>query len=279
MCGLSGVLLYPARRSADEWRTIAEIATANLLFNQERGREASGIAVIRTNGACRILKRPLPASALVKTEAYRRLLATIDEETVCILGHTRMPTKGSPLHNVNNHPLQTEHVVGIHNGVITNDDLLFARLGLPRTGEVDSEIIFRMLDTVDPVRNNGRYLGLVEERIHLLEGTYAALAVDLRRPTSLLALKRLRPLCLHYEPKWEALFFSSRYIFLRRAFGRGVVTEALENGYGYYFDALRLPKRGNRPVVTFPLPAEDGTYGGTDYGKPNHPARGPGGAN
>lgn len=250
MCGLTGVLLYPHQRSAADRQQIIEIATANLVFNEERGREASGVAVIQADGTCRILKRPLPASALVETDAYRRLMATINEETVGILGHTRMPTKGSPLHNVNNHPLRAGHVVGIHNGVITNDDLLFARMNLPRAGEVDSEVIFRLLDTVDPVRNNGRYPKRVKEKVRLLEGVYATLAVDLRRPTGLLALKQRRPLCLHYEPGWEALFFSSRYIFLRRAFGRGVIAEALNSGYGYYFDALRLPEKGNRPIVT-----------------------------
>ena len=256
MCGLSGVLLYPHRRSEAELRQIVEIATANLVFNEERGREASGVAVVQVDGTCRILKRPVPASELVETEAYRQLLDTVDGETVCILGHTRMPTKGSPLRMVNNHPLQTEHVVGIHNGMIYNDDELFARLRLPRAGEVDSEVIFRLLDTVDPVMSDGRYPRALEEKMRLLEGPYAVLAVDLRRPTGLLALKRLRPLCLHYEPEWEALFFSSRYLFLRRAFGRAVVTEALESGYGYYFDALRLPELGNRAVFTFPLPEE-----------------------
>ncbi len=254
MCGLTGVLLHPHRRSEAERRQIVEIVTANLVFNEERGREACGVAVIQVDGRCWILKRPIPASALAETEEYRELMEKVDGETTCVLGHTRMPTKGSPLRQINNHPLRTRYVVGIHNGMIYNDDALFARLKLPRAGEVDSEVIFRLLDTVDPLSSNGRYPALLAERMGLLGGPYAVLATDLRRPTGLLALKRLRPLCLHYEAGWEALFFSSRYLFLRRAFGRGVITEALESGYGYYFDALRLPELGNRPVFTFPLP-------------------------
>lgn len=257
MCGLSGVLLYPRRRSEAELERIREISTANLVFNEERGREAAGVAVIQADGTYHILKRPVPASTLVKSDAYRRLLATINEETVCILGHTRMPTKGSPLRNVNNHPLRTEHVIGIHNGMILNDDDLFARFHFPRAGEVDSEIIFRLLDTVDPAQNDGRYPQDLEATLRFLRGTYAVLAVDLRRPTNLLALKQLRPLCLHYELEWEALFFSSRYLFLRKAFGRAVITEALESGYGYCFDALRLPALGNRPAFVFPLAGGD----------------------
>ncbi len=257
MCGLTGVLLYPQQRSEAERQQIIEIATANLVFNEERGREASGAAVVQADGQCWVLKQPLPASVLVETDEYKALMERVNEKTTCILGHTRMPTKGSPLRPVNNHPLRTQHVVGIHNGVIYNDDALFARFDLPRAGEVDSEVIFRLLDTVDPISNNGRYPSLVAERIEPLSGPYAVLAVDLRRPTGLLTFKRQRPLCLHYEPEWETLFFSSRYIFLRRAFGRGVITEALDSGHGYYFDALRLPKLGNQPVFTFTLPDDE----------------------
>ena len=69
----------------------------------------------------------------------------------------------------------------------------------------------------------------------------------------MVVLKHLRPLCLHYEERWQALFFSSRYIFLRKAFGRSVITEALDSGKGYYFDAAQLPDYGNRPIFTFDI--------------------------
>ncbi|MEA3339876.1 MAG: hypothetical protein U9R15_07910 [Chloroflexota bacterium] len=256
MCGLAGVLLYPTRRSPEEWRAITNIATTNLLANEERGREATGVAVIQTNGRGRVFKQPVPASELVEIKNYQRLLSTVGDDTVCILGHTRMPTKGSRWRNVNNHPVTADHVIGVHNGTISNDDALFARLNLPRTGEVDSEIIFRLQDTVNPQRHNGQYSALVQEKVNLLEGTFATLSVDLRRPTGLLILKQLQPLCLHYEPELEALFFSSRYVFLRQAFGRSVITEALESRHGFYFDARQLPQNGIRPVscfdITFP---------------------------
>jgi glucosamine 6-phosphate synthetase-like amidotransferase/phosphosugar isomerase protein len=257
MCGLTGVLLYPAHRSAEEWREIADVATVNLVFNEERGREAAGVAVIQADGSCQVFKQPTPASELVEMQGYRRLLSTVGDDTVCILGHTRMPTKGSIWRNVNNHPVLTKHVVGVHNGVIFNDDSLFAQTGLPRAGEVDSEVIFRLLDTISPLEHNGRYLELVEQKVSLLDGIFATLSVDLRRPTRLLVLKHLRPLCLHYEQKWQALFFSSRYLFLRQAFGRSVITEALESGWGFYFDAAHLPRNGSQPLFSFDIATKD----------------------
>ncbi len=253
MCGLTGILLYPTRRSAEEWREITEISTANLLANEERGREATGIVVIQADGSYQLFKQPVPASELIEMAGYRRVLATVGDDTVCILGHTRFPTKGSRWRNVNNHPLLAGHVVGVHNGSISNDDAIFTRLGLPRAGEVDSEIIFRLQDTVNPLQPNGRYPALVQEKMNLLAGAFATLSVDLRKPTRLLVLKQLRPLCLHYEQEWQALFFSSRYVFLRRAFGRAVITEALESERGFYFDAQQLPQHGIQPASSFAL--------------------------
>ena len=253
MCGLTGVLLYPARRSAETWRKLLDIQTANFVFNEERGREASGLAVLQADGTYRLFKQPVEASELVEMEPYRKVMDTVSDQTVCILGHTRMPTKGSRWHNANNHPIEAGNVIGVHNGMISNDDALFARRGLPREGEVDSEIIFRLLDAVNPRRLNGRYVETVQHEVNCLEGTFSTLSVDVRAPTQLLVLKHLRPLCIHYEEAWQALFFSSRYIFLRKAFGRQVITEALDSGRGYIFDALELPVRGNRPVSSFDI--------------------------
>ncbi len=253
MCGLTGVLLYPTSRSPETWEEIKKIATANLLFNEERGREAAGIAVIQSDGRYQLFKQPVPASELVEMEDYRRVLDTVGDETVCILGHTRAPTKGSRWRNVNNHPLIAGHVIGIHNGVIYNDDLLFDQLQLPRAGEVDSEIIFRLQDTVNPLLHPDDYPEAVGEKINLLHGRFATLSVDTRKPQCLLVMKHLQPLCLHYEQEWESLFFSSRYLFLRKAFGRAVVTEALDSGRGYYFDAQQLPQHGNQPMHSFAI--------------------------
>jgi amidophosphoribosyltransferase len=253
MCGLTGILLHPSERSPETWREIIDIHTANFVFNEERGRDASGLAVIQADGRHRVFKQPVKASNLIEMKGYQDAISTVDNQTVCILGHTRMPTKGSRLRNTNNHPIQAGHVIGVHNGVISNDDDLFNFINLPRAGEVDSEIIFRLLDTVDPLRWNGQYLGKVRGEIDRLEGAFATLSVDLRHPEQLLVLKYRRPLCLHYEADWQALFFSSRYVFLRKAFGRQVSTETLDSGFGFTFDAHQLPQNGNRPIQRFEI--------------------------
>lgn len=253
MCGLVGVLLYPAERPESDWQEIRRIFAATLIANEERGRDASGIAVIQRDGTFLLHKGPMPASDLLQTEPVREILEQVGPETVCLLGHNRYPTKGSPADNANNHPLLVGQTLGIHNGIIRNDDELFALHHLPRQAEVDSEILFRLMDMVPPFLSEPDYLSQIKERLSGVDGTFATLSVDLRRPATLVVTKSGSPLCLHYEPSLQALFFSSRYIFLRKAFGRSVVTEVMRQGYIYAFVADRLPEYGPAPVWALPL--------------------------
>jgi len=244
---LAGVQLYPRERTEEELEEIRQLFTRALICNEERGRDAAGIAVIQANGNYRIFKEPVPASDLVKMKPYHAILDTINSETVCVLGHTRMPTKGSRWNNDNNHPLLGEYTLGVHNGRIHNDDALFDEFNFPRRGEVDSEIIFRLLDRDSPTAKK-RYPAHVKESAAFLHGKLASLYVDLRDPAQLTVVKRDNPLSLHYEPSLQALFFSSRYLFLRKAFGKSVIGENLKNERAYFFHAKELPKYGKEPL-------------------------------
>ena len=240
-------MLQPRERTEADWQAIRDIFTRNLLFNEERGRAATGLAVVQRDGQVRLLKEPRPASQFIETEAYRALLQTISAQTTLVLGHTRLPTKGDPACDENNHPIQAGPVFGVHNGQITNDDALFARLRYARCGEVDSEIIFRLLAEVCPDADGGSYLGHIRPQVALLEGQFTFLACDSRSPGRLIVLKHNNPLCVHYHVGWEALIFSSRYIFLRKAFGQSVLAEALEHDRLMCFNADDIAHSQGRP--------------------------------
>lgn len=236
MCGIAAIFLEPGARSVAQWAEIKACFTQNLIFNQVRGASASGIAVVRAGGQVEIAKQPLPASEFVETGVYKSLLDAAGPDTVLLLGHARDPTKGPPENPHNNHPIRTVHTVGVHNGHIDNDDVLFAEGGWERGGEVDSEVIFRLLDLVPPLPGAPTaYADALRDQIIRLDGTFATISVDLRYPARLVVLKHKRPLCIHHDN--GVFHFSSRYIFLRRAFGRSVVTEALDSNSIYLFDA------------------------------------------
>ena len=63
--------------------------------------------------------------------------------------HVRDYTKGHPTIEANNHPIRHGSVVGIHNGIIVNDEEIFARYGFERAHPdmtVDSEAIFALAE-------------------------------------------------------------------------------------------------------------------------------------
>jgi len=253
MCGIAAILFAPGTRPPEVRREIQAIFTRNLLFNEERGKDATGLAVVRADGQVRIHKAAMPASEFVRTPAYQDLIASLDDQTVLWLGHTRLPTKGDPANQANNHPILARYVLGVHNGNITNDDALFARWGYPRQAEVDSEIIFHLLSDLETASSGAAYVEQACRRMRLMEGQFTFLAVDVRSPSRLLVLKHHNPLCAHYHAPWQALIFSSRYIFLRKAFGKIVVTEALPHDTLLSYDARRLPVLQNRPAHTCAL--------------------------
>ncbi len=253
MCGIAATLIYPQERTEREWIGIRDLFTWNLIFNEERGPRATGVAIFQSDGQVKVLKAPVRACEFIRTNPYQRLLAEVDCQTTLILGHTRQPTKGDPAFTENNHPLQAGPICGVHNGVIYNDDALCELLDLPRQAEVDSEVIFRLLEDIPPIQSGQDYLLAVQQPLQRLQGQFTFLACNTRRPERLLVLKHGNPLSIHFHDPWNSLLFSSSYIFLRKAFGPSTDTEILEQDRLMLYDARALPDLGSRPLDSFPL--------------------------
>ena len=262
MCGIAALLLHPQKRPAEQWQSLRDTFTANLVFNEDRGNAATGVAVIYATGQVEVCKAPMPASQFVKSLDYRRLLANIDEKTTLVLGHTRLPTKGDPANNRNNHPIRAGPIFGVHNGQVENDDELFLRYGSRRNGDVDSEIIFWLIEHAPSVKKDEHYLHEIRPLIRALEGEFTFLACDRRTPDWLLVLKHKNPLCIHHQPTWNALIFSSRYLFLRKAFGTSMNAEKLEPNQLMLFNAYRISDLRTSPSIALPLyqGADDDPY-------------------
>ncbi len=253
MCGIAALQLHPQERPAEVWQAIKDTFTRNLLFNEERGRAATGLAVIQADGQVFVQKSQLPASQFVTTPEYHALLNRLNDQTTLLLGHVRHPTKGTPQRNKNNHPLQAGPVFGVHNGHIENDDKLFAAGHYPRRAEVDSEIIFRLLEPLSPAQLNGTYLAKARVNLQQLQGKFTFLSCRQDAPEKLLLVKHQNPLSLHYHTDWQVLIFSSRYLFLRKTFGRIILAEKIPRDQLMLFDAYLLPECGCRPVDSIPL--------------------------
>src|ERR687884_238479 len=120
MCGIAGYSLSPTS-AVDRTRA----AQALLAGIAERGADAVGYAHRAAGEAITVLKQRSGASALLHEIA-------IPSEATQVLVHVRDYTKGHPSLAANNHPVRHGAVVGVHNGIIVNDDELFACHGIAR---------------------------------------------------------------------------------------------------------------------------------------------------
>jgi predicted glutamine amidotransferase len=182
MCGIFGIANYGITTyyKAKSLRK----ATRRLLEESEvRGSAASGICVL-TKDRVSLYKSKLPGSKLVNTDKYSLILKEVhhSKDFKALIGHTRAPTQGSPMYNVNNHPITTDRIIGVHNGQISNDYALFSQFEnkITRKGQVDSEIIFQLIDYY---RSTGSSLiESVEKTNERIIGSCACAFIDKENP-------------------------------------------------------------------------------------------------
>ncbi len=176
MCGIAG---YSLTTGSSALRTLA--AQALLAGIAERGDDAVGYAYREAKGVVAIHKRQTGASGLIDD-------ISVPDDASQLLVHVRDFTKGHPSLDLNNHPIRHGSIVGIHNGVIANDEELFARHGFEREWPgmtVDSEVIFALVEEA----------GSDPRCLEALHGTMATAWLDERDPETLYVARGLgRPL-------------------------------------------------------------------------------------
>lgn len=191
MCGIAGYSLSPESRVD---RTLA--AQALLAGIAERGADAAGYAYRNGSEGVHVRKQRSGASGLIQG-------LEIPESVTHALIHVRDYTKGHPTIESNNHPIRHGAVVGVHNGIIVNDDELMESHGFERAHPdmtVDSEAIFALAEWAD-----GR-----AEVLERLRGTMATAWMDERRPGLLFAARGVgRPLWIAWA-RQEIIFASTR---------------------------------------------------------------------
>jgi glucosamine 6-phosphate synthetase-like amidotransferase/phosphosugar isomerase protein len=195
MCGIAGYSLDP---DSTVLRTLA--AQALLAGIAERGADAVGYAYRSPgDGPAVVVKQRTGASELLDHIA-------VPQPATQLLVHVRDYTKGHPSIAANNHPVRHGGVVGIHNGIILNDEEILAGFPCARSEPemtVDSEAIFAVAahSAGDP------------RALEQLRGAMATAWLDESRPDSMyLARGTGRPLWLGRSR--GAIFFASTRLAL-----------------------------------------------------------------
>jgi glucosamine 6-phosphate synthetase-like amidotransferase/phosphosugar isomerase protein len=128
---------------------VGKVSAGLLAGIANRGPDATGAAWYDVKEqAVKVTKIAVNAAKFL---AARR--DVLPETTPVMILHTRMATHGSVNDRVNNHPVRHANILGVHNGVLWNDDEIFKDLGYKRNGAVDSEAIFALLSHgADPTK-------------------------------------------------------------------------------------------------------------------------------
>lgn len=192
MCGIAG---FSIGKHDHRRLNCRQLARELLLSIQERGEDATGAAWSESvDGGKDVMfaKLDIPADEFVES-----LNELMPKHTRTAILHTRWATQGDPAENDNNHPIVVGATVGVHNGVITNDDTLFAEEGWDRIAEVDSEAIFQLIEHAnDPLT-----------QLHRLKGRAAIAWVDTKVPDTLHIAR------LEGSPLWYGVTVGGSFVF------------------------------------------------------------------
>jgi hypothetical protein len=193
MCGIAGYRCFGVQRPTGEELT-------NLLVESEdRGRDATGVAFI-TNHSLRVTKNGVPATTFVKGDDWKEVIAQEPLPAIMIL-HCRAGTGGSANDNRNNHPIFNKKGMAlIHNGVISNHKELAKEYKVKLDGEVDSEIILKLIEE--------KWWGSIKN-LNDLTGGFACAAIYIEQPEHLLLFRHNNPIVLYMDKERDILFFAS----------------------------------------------------------------------
>lgn len=125
--------------------------------------------------------------------------------------HTRYATLGSPKVMSNNHPIDVEGVVGVHNGHVNNHEQLFQKVrGYKRKGTVDSEAIFAYLR----YGTSGRSL---TDKLSDINGAAAIMWLQTNSPKRYLHVARITqsPLCYGKTKAGSVILASTKDILVK----------------------------------------------------------------
>ena len=155
-----------------------QIVNSIFKLSESRGKEASGLAV-RFKDSIYVLKEPITSSKLVRTSSYKELFnKTLKDDAykanqlqapILILGHSRLQTNGQSEINTNNQPVVKDGAIGIHNGIIVNDDKLWKLFPtLKKKYDVDTEVFLSLLQSFRT--QGGSLTGAVRDVFDYIEG-------------------------------------------------------------------------------------------------------------
>lgn len=173
------------------------LATAS----EVRGTDATGVAFNTNSGLC-VCKAPVPG---------HEFRFHVRNDTVAVMGHTRMTTQGDEKRNQNNHPflghMGSAPFALAHNGMLSNDRELRRKLKLPVTDvETDSYAAVQILE-----QQGSLGFESLRHMAEQLEGTFTFTVLD--RQSNVYFIKGNNPMTIyHFRHNGLILYASTEQV-------------------------------------------------------------------
>lgn len=142
MCGIAGFIRLNGCATPNP--VVRRVARRLLYQISERGDKATGYAYVGERGL-KVVKDKVGVKEFIKR--YENTLNQDVGRARAWIAHSRAPTRGGIEQAFNNHPLFTKGGLAmVHNGIVYNTDEVFEHFKLGRDGEVDSEVILKLIE-------------------------------------------------------------------------------------------------------------------------------------
>ena len=229
MCGIVGVLSMGTKKDDLKTEIMRFLFTELLQVTEERGKDATGMSALFSDGMSYLQKGPVTATEFIGNlgddeTSYNMFMKNCTEYIKdndillrLLIGHCRKSSVGGAFDNVNNHPIKVNEIIGVHNGTLENHNKIFTNLGCKRDGVVDSEAIMHLLDyhtghCTEPFTIEG-----LEATARRLEGAYSVIAYNANNPYQLCMMRKERPFELALLKDLGILLISSDKAFFLKA--------------------------------------------------------------
>ncbi len=176
MCGIFGLITKPNSYFTDN--SITSCLNYLAIMSESRGKDSSGIAFRDVKDEkVYIIKGDVPIRSLLNSMDYSYSLNKSIESFrlgngFSALGHARLVTNGSQLHEHNNQPVIKDGIFTIHNGIITNVEQIWkANQSFKRKYLIDTEIIPTLIR--HELDKNYDIVISYSNALSKLEGTYS----------------------------------------------------------------------------------------------------------
>ena len=220
MCGIFGIAVR--NDSSINNKQLKSIVTNLFKLSESRGKEAAGIA-INSDNDIKVYKSPVPASVLINSNEFNEILDSALNipnkklkyaQPVTIIGHSRLVTNGARQVTENNQPVIKDGIVGIHNGIIVNNEELWNKFPfLDKKYEVDTEILLSLIRYFYNHQNS--LVNAIQESFRLIKGT-ASIALLFNDINHLLLATNNGSLYLCKNSEGNIYIFASERYILNR---------------------------------------------------------------